>query len=86
MNLDNLEAYYNGWIMESTDGKVLISGGFIKHYCGSLTNSFVYLSTCKSGCTSELANAFIQKGAKAVVANDRRINTVYTQSVMYTTI
>lgn len=78
----HLDDYLNGWLLETSSGKIAVNGGYIKKHCGSLSNSFIYLSTCESGHSSELANAFIQKGAKAVVANTNTIKTVYTQKML----
>lgn len=66
-----------------------ISGGFVQKYVGDMKGSFLYLAACESGVdminnTSEtfnLAQAFIDKGASAVVANSETICTSYNTAM-----
>lgn len=51
-----------------------------------MTNSLVYLAACQSGKDSTLANAFLNKGASAVVANSETILTLYNLTMQYATI
>lgn len=74
----------NSWLSTGYES-VIISSKFIEHYCGDMTNSFVYLAACSSGKSSELANAFTSKGA-VVVANTDTIMRTYNVAMMYSTV
>ncbi len=74
--------YLNGRIACTSSGYVLVTAKFIEHYLGDLSNTFVYLGTCSSGADSVLPNAFINKGAEAVVANTGVIHTVYNLAMI----
>lgn len=66
-----------------------ITGGFVQKYVGRMDGAFLYLAACDSGvdmlsATSEtynLSQAFINKGATAVVANDATICTKYNTAM-----
>lgn len=60
-------------------GKTWFSGAYVDKYCGNMNGAFIYLSACKSGYDSRLANSFLNKGAAAVVANTETIYTLYTE-------
>lgn len=66
--------------------KVIISSKYIKKYCKNMDNSLIYLAACNSGKSSELANAFLDKGATAVVANDNTIQRSYNVAMLYETL
>ena len=72
-----------GRIIESSDGRVMISSKFIDEYCGNLDHSFFYLAACQSGKDDVLANAFLNKGAAAVIANTETIYTIYNLTMEY---
>lgn len=68
-----------------SNGRFLITGGFIEKYAGDLSGHFVYMGTCSSstdmedGNTAsawELASEFNKKGA-VVIGNTGAIQTVY---------
>lgn len=70
--------------------RIIVSGSnlcftskFVDKYCGRLDNSLIYLGTCHSGNDARLANAFINKGAAAVVGNNGSINMIYNSCMMY---
>lgn len=71
-----------------------ISGGFVQKYVGRMDGAFLYLAACDSGVdmlstaneTYNLAQAFIDKGATAVVANDATICTKYNTAMERDTI
>jgi Sec-independent protein translocase protein TatA len=66
--------------------KVMISSGYIEKYCGNMDNSFLYLAACYSGKTGELAQAFLDKGATAVVGNTDSILRFYNVRMLYETV
>ncbi|MDD5924088.1 MAG: hypothetical protein PUC88_04790 [Clostridia bacterium] len=69
--------YLNGRIICTSSGSAAVTVKFFEHYLSSTKNSIIYLGTCHSGTDDVLANAFISKGAKAVVANTSTTCTVY---------
>lgn len=73
-------------IVKCSNGMAAISAGYIDKYCGDLSNSMFYLGACQSGKDSVLADAFINKGATAVVANSETIYTEYNLKVQNATI
>jgi len=79
--LENVQGYF---ILNSSTGKVCITSKYINKYCGSMDNSFVYLAACNSGEDSVLSDAFLNKGAVAVVANSKTIKTLYNLTMEYT--
>ena len=64
-------------ILESSGGRAMITSKFISKYCKNMNNSLIYLAACQSGKDSTLADAFLNKGASAVVANSETIYTKY---------
>lgn len=74
----------NGLLL--TSDTTIISSGYIEKYCGNLSNSFIYLAACYSGAHSGLAQAFLDKGAEAVVANTDEILRVYNVAMLYETV
>lgn len=64
---------------------VIISADYIEHYCKDMTNSIVYLAACSSGKDSGMAQAFLDKGATAVVANTDTIIRDYNVAIQYST-
>lgn len=69
-------------IVITNDYRVGFTAGYITKYCGDLTNSFLYLGACESGKDYRLAQSFINKGAKAVIANSETIWRGYNCSMM----
>ncbi len=49
-------------------------------------NTIVYLGACSSGYTSDLADAFLEKGAEAVYANSGIIHTQYNLNMIKSTV
>jgi hypothetical protein len=64
------------------DNNVVATPKFFKKYLGSLKNSVVYLGTCCSGYTDDLADVFLKKGAVAVIGNSDTIRTAYNTRMM----
>lgn len=64
-------------IIQSSDGRTIITSKFINKYCKNMNNSLIYLAACQSGKDNTLASAFLNKGAKAVIANSETIYTKY---------
>ncbi len=64
---------------------VIITSKYIDYYCGNMNNSLLYLAACDSGKSDELANAFLRKGAAAVVANSNKIIREYNVAMLYET-
>ena len=77
--------FQEGRLLLSTDGRVCITSEFVEDCMGDLTGSLIYLGTCQSGYTTELADAFIDKGAASVVVNSDTIRTAYNTRCMYST-
>lgn len=63
-----------------------ITLNFIDEYVGDLTGSIVYLGNCHSGHEVTLAQAFLNKGAEAVIGNSDTIQVAYNSLIEYTTI
>ena len=67
------------------NNRIWMTGGFIEKYAGDMTGHFYYLGTCSSGRDMldnttndfELAQAFLNKGATAVIGNSADIYTDY---------
>ena len=61
-----------------------ITSYYVENYFPELDDAIVYLATCMSGYTSQLADAFISKGAEVVIANagTEAINTEYNQTMI----
>lgn len=54
---------------------------FINRYCGDLSNDLIFLSACHSGQSEELANAFLGKGAQAVVGFTEEVYSGYAMAI-----
>lgn len=70
----------------SADGSIVILPSFIKDYTCRLPNSLVVLSLCRSMYNNSMANAFLAKGAGAVVGYSDYVSTSYTQNTLDTII
>lgn len=79
------DMFINDVLIVSSSNKILVTPAFIDQKCGSMNNTFIYLAACKSGYDNKLANAFLRKGAQAVVASTNTIYTVYTYLMQQTT-
>lgn len=65
-------------------GSIVILPGFIKQYAGNLANSIVVLSACRSTYNNSMANAFISRGAGAVLGYTDYVSTSYAQNTLNT--
>ena len=79
------EDFREGRTVLCSDGRVAVTKEFVREYTGDLDGSVIYLGTCQSGSDTELADAFLEKGAAAVVANTDTIRTAYNTRMMYST-
>lgn len=70
----------------NAEGNEAISLHFIEEYCGDLSGSIVYLGNCYSGRDVTFAQAFLNKGAEAVIGNSDTIRVAYNNLIEYTTI
>ncbi len=77
--------FKDGTILWSKNNYV-VGSEFVKKCVpdGSMENTVLYLGTCKSGYNSQLAQAFIDKGAKAVYTVTGNIDTGYNATMMKT--
>ena len=80
----NLADFQNGNLIATTDGRVAVTAGFFEKYlpADSLDGALVYLATCNSCRDRVLVDAFLNKGAQAVYANDGTIYTVYNYAML----
>lgn len=72
-------------IICSSGNRMAFTAAYVDERCGSMEGSFLYLGSCDSGKDSRLADAFLNKGAVAVVANTESIATIYNISMEYQT-
>ncbi|MCQ2751608.1 MAG: hypothetical protein MJ189_00645 [Coriobacteriales bacterium] len=63
-----------------------ITPGYIDKYGGDMSGSFIYLGSCESGHegNTSLAQAFLNKGAAAVIVNTHTIQANYGNIMQYT--
>lgn len=80
------EDVVNDRVISVMDNRLAFTAAFVDERCGSLDGSFLYLGSCSSGQDSRLADAFLRKGATAVVANTDTISTIYNLSMQYQTV
>lgn len=81
-NLNYTTDYLSGAIIcTNLDNRIAIGYKFIEKYVSSMNNSFIYLGACETGKDSVFAEAFLNKGATAVVANSETVLTDYTQAM-----
>ena len=80
------EDVVNDRVISVMDNRLAFTAAFVDEHCGSLDGSFFYLGSCSSGRDSRLADAFLRKGATAVVANTDTISTIYNLSMQYQTV
>ncbi|MGN1306194.1 MAG: S-layer homology domain-containing protein [Faecousia sp.] len=58
-----------------------ITSKFIDYYCGSMDNSLIMLCSCHSGQESRLSNAFLNKGATAVLGFSNTVYSGYCEAI-----
>lgn len=58
-----------------------VTSKFIDHYCGDLSNDLIILASCHSGQNDKLANAFLNKGAEAILGFTDTVYTGYCQNL-----
>ena len=63
-----------------------LTSEFVDYYCGDLTGSLIYLGNCLSGRDVSFAQAFLNKGASAVIGNSHTTQAFYNSCIEYTTI
>lgn len=62
--------------------RIAITSKYIDRYCGNMENSMVFLTACESGKSDRLANAFLKKGATAVLGYDQTVHVIYGAQMM----
>ena len=72
-------------VILSTNGEEGISSKYIEQYCSQMDNTYIYLGPCHSGRDSVLAQAFLDKGASAVIGNTNAIICIYGSTMEYMT-
>lgn len=77
--------FAEGRLARTNTGEIVITSKYIDKYVGSLEGSLIYLGTCLSGTDTTLSNAFLNKGAKAVIVNSDTIRTTYNTRMIYET-
>ena len=77
--------FAEGRLARTNTGEIVITSKYIDTYVGSLEGSLIYLGTCLSGNDTKLSNAFLNKGAKAVIVNSDTIRTTYNTRMIYET-
>lgn len=76
--------FLQGRLLADDNGYTVIMHNYILNNCDLPDNSFVYLAACGSLQNKKMANAFIARGAKAVVGASETINTIYDLNMMET--
>lgn len=81
-NMEHTADYLSGRIIcTNMEDRIAIGSKYIEKYVSSLDGSLIYLGACATGKDSVFANAFLNKGATAVVANSETVLTDYTQAM-----
>ena len=81
-NMEHTADYLTGRIIcTSMEDRIAIGSDYIETYVDSMENSLVYLGACETGKDAVFANAFLDKGAAAVVGNSDTVLTDYTQAM-----
>lgn len=83
---EKYSADINSKRIKLTSGSCAITGGFIKTYVSDLDNAIVWLGGCETGkdmidsanTMHSLAQAFIDKGATAVIGTNKSVYTNYS--------
>lgn len=86
MEREYFEDMVSDRVISVMDNRLAFTAAFVDARCGSLEGSFLYLGSCSSGKDSRLADAFLRKGAAAVVANTETISTIYNLCMQYQTV
>lgn len=71
-----------GRLVITNEYRLGFTSGYVTKYCGNLKDSFIYLGSCLSGKDSRLADSFLKKGARAVIANTEIIWRDYNCNMM----
>lgn len=69
--------FKNGKVMVFANGHIGITAKYIRKKVKNLDNALIFLSTCYSGKSADLANAFMNKGASVVVGFDNEVSLGY---------
>lgn len=80
----NRDDFQNGNLIATTDGYVAVTAGFFETYLpqDSLDGALIYLATCSSCRDDTLVRTLLNKGARAVYANDGVIYTIYNYAML----
>ena len=74
---DDRLAFTSGILGTYLGSQYAITSAFVNHYIKQMDNSLVFLGACSSGKDDVLANAFLNKGAKSVLAFDNSTSMEY---------
>lgn len=77
-----INEYLEGIEPETNDSRLAITHKYIRNHCKSMQNSFIFLGACECGINKQLAQAFLDKGASAVVAFTDTVATEYNVSLL----
>lgn len=69
-------------ILVDVNGYAAVTSAFVNKYVGDISGSFIYINTCWGGRDDVLANAFLKKGALAVIANTENISKKYATAML----
>ena len=61
-------------------GTIIALPSFFRKYLGTLPNSIIVVSSCRSGHNNSLFNVLVSKGAGAIVGFDDYVNTYYAHN------
>ncbi|MCH5353415.1 MAG: zinc-ribbon domain-containing protein, partial [Acutalibacter sp.] len=81
-NMGYTDDYLTGRILCTSSGYACVTYKFFDKYLPNMNSDIVYLGACSSGKDDVLANTFINKGAKTVIANTEIIPTVYNLNMI----
>ncbi len=70
----------------NASGRLLfsVSPSFVKSMCGQFAQTQILALWCRSASSSDMANAFIQKGARSYIGFDRQVTVSYADRVFAT--
>lgn len=81
----NDPAYYKDFLNDCLLGcgdRVAVSGNYIRKYCGDLSGSLIFLVSCKGAMDSYLADSFLARGARSVLAFSNTVSCIYGEAMM----
>lgn len=76
----------NGELITSTDGEIGFTAKYVYKNIGDLTGSFFFFNSCFSGKSSELADAFLDKGAYCFIGYTSSVYVHYAGAMQFSII